>query len=382
MANHSNRETEGNCKAGCAVCGLVKHNFRFHVDLMMLRRSLARCLLTSVALFVISCSTAAPAKPQRYEFSRIEMAVPFRIVLYAPSSTVASNAAQAAFARVRQLNNILSDYDSDSELSRLSQTSGENQEVPVSDDLWRVLFRAQEISRKSEGAFDITVGPLVNLWRKARREKKFPDAELLQEAKSRVGYKNLVLNPRSKTAKLLLPGMRLDLGGIGKGYALDEALKTLREIGIQRALITGGGDMAAGDSPPGKPGWEIELAPLDVTNAPPARFILLKHGGLATSGDLFQRLEINGKRYSHIVDPRTGIGLTDHSLVTIIAKDATTADGLSKVVSVLGAVRGFPVVEAEHAEARAVRKPEDKIEERETAGFRKFYRIEVPRLLR
>ena len=132
--------------------------------------------------------------------------------------------------------------------------------------------------------------------------------------------------------------------------------------------------MAAGAPPPGKPGWEIELPPLDVTNAPPVRFVLLKHAGLATSGDLFQRLEINGKRYSHIVDPRTGIGLTDHSLVTIIARDATTADGLSKVVSVLGAARGFPIVHAKHAEARVVRKPADKIEEQETAGFRKHYR--------
>ena len=135
--------------------------------------------------------------------------------------------------------------------------------------------------------------------------------------------------------------------------------------------------MAAGDPPPGKAGWEIELAPLDVTNAPPARFVVLKNAGLATSGDLFQRLEIDGKRYSHIIDPRTGIGLTDHSLVTIIAKDATTADGLSKVASVLGVVRGFPIVQSERAEARVVRKPGAKIEEQETRGFRKFYRTDT-----
>ena len=132
--------------------------------------------------------------------------------------------------------------------------------------------------------------------------------------------------------------------------------------------------MAGGDPPPGKAGWEIELPPLDVTNAPPVRFVLLKHSGLATSGDLFQRLDIDGKRYSHIVDPRTGIGLTDHSLVTIIAKDATTADGLSKVVSVLGAPRGFQILHAEHADARVVRMPADKIEDQETTGFRSYYR--------
>src|SRR2546423_8138409 len=192
----------------------------------MLRRNLLGhvLLLASEALFVVSCSTAAPSKLQRYEFTRREMELPFRLVLYAPSSTVASNDAQAAFARIHQLNNILSDYDSDSELSRLSQTSGQNREVAVSDDLWRVLSRAQEISRKSDGAFDITVGPLVNLWRKARRERKFPDAELLQEAKSRVGYTNLILNPRTRTAKLLVPGMRLDVGGIGERDAVGQGL--------------------------------------------------------------------------------------------------------------------------------------------------------------
>src|SRR2546430_13793482 len=110
--------------------------------------------------------------------------------------------------------------------------------------------------------------------------------------------------------------------------------------------------MAAGDPPPGKPGWEIELPPLDVTNAPPVRFVLLKHDGVATSGGLFQRLEINGKRYSHIIDTRKGIGVTDHNLVTIHAKDATTADGLAKGVSVLEAARGFPHARRQEAGGR------------------------------
>jgi thiamine biosynthesis lipoprotein len=301
------------------------------------------------------------------------MGLPFRIVLFASSATIASNAAEAAFSRIHQLNDILSDYDSDSELSHLSQSSGQNREVKVSEDLWRVLSRSQAISARSEGAFDITVGPLVNLWRKARREKQLPPPESLAEARARVGYTNIVLNARHHTATLLVPGMRLDVGGIGKGYALDEARKVLDTHGVSRALVTGGGDMAAGDPPPGKKGWRIEIAPLDVTNAPAARFVLLKRMGLATSGDLFQHLEIDGKRYSHIVDPRTGLGLTDHSLVTIIAKDATTADGLSKVVSILGAQKSFPIIAEQKAAAHVVRKPDERIEEYETPGFRKFF---------
>jgi FAD:protein FMN transferase len=329
-------------------------------------RSIMSALL---ALLISSCATPSRPELRRFEFTRPEMGLPFRIVLYAPSAELASGAAEAAFARISELNSILSDYDSDSELSRLSRTSGSNQEIPVSHDLWAVLSRSQEISRQSDGTFDITVGPLVNLWRKARRDQKLPRRDLLETAKSRVGYTNIVLNSRRKTAKLLRPDMRLDVGGIGKGYALDEALKVLKNHGVSRALVTGGGDMAAGEPPPGQKGWRIEIAPLDVTNAPPARFVSLVHAGLATSGDLFQRLEIDGRRYSHIVDPRTGFGLTNHSLVTIIARDCTTADGLSKVVSVLGSDKGFRIVRSNGAAAHIVEKPEDLLQHQETANF-------------
>jgi len=340
-----------------------------------------RVIFGWLVLVLWACSntgsaTALQPALARYEFTRIEMALPFRITLFAPNALVASNAATTAFDRIHQLNAILSDYDSDSELSRLSQSSGQGVEFRLSDDLWNVLSASQEISRNSDGAFDITVGPLVNLWRKARRDKKFPRPDLLADARSRVGYTNMVLNERNHTAKLLHPDMRLDVGGIGKGYALDAAMKVLRAHGITRALITGAGDMAVGEAPPDKGGWRVELAPLDAPGAPATQFVLLKNCGFATSGDLFQRLEIDGKRYSHIVDPRTGIGLTDHSLVSIIASDATTADALSKVVSVLGSGKGFPIVRQKGAEARAVRKPDDQIELNETPGFKRFYEWE------
>jgi thiamine biosynthesis lipoprotein len=166
--------------------------------------------------------------------------------------------------------------------------------------------------------------------------------------------------------------MRLDLGGIAKGYALDEALKVLYAHGLRRALVAGGGDMVAGEPPPGKRGWRIEVAPLDVTNAPPPCYVSLARSGLATSGDLFQHLEIQGQRYSHIVDPRTGIGLTDHSLVTVIARDGMTADSLSTAVSVLGPTRGVRLVEAARgAAALIVRKPGRQVEAVATSRFSK-----------
>ncbi|HWN96529.1 MAG TPA: FAD:protein FMN transferase [Methylomirabilota bacterium] len=308
----------------------------------------------------------------RFEYTQPQMGLPFRIVLYATDKSSADAAATASFARIKQLNDILSDYDTDSELSRLSQTAGQGKAVPVGNDLWRMLERSQRLARETHGAFDITCGPVVSLWRKARREKMLPDPAKLEEARRAVGYEKLRLNSRDRTAELLVPYMRLDLGALAKPYAVDEALNVLRLHGIRSALVTGAGDMAASAAPPGTTGWRIELAPLDATNAPAPAFVSLRHASLATSGDVFQHVEINGVRYSHIVDPRTGLGLTDHSLVVVIAKNCETANSVSTSASVLGPEAGLKFAEARGACARIVRKPAGQIEVSESKCFRKW----------
>ena len=236
-------------------------------------------------LTVLCAASLAPAAPvsaddpsslQKFVFEKAEMGLPFRVSLYAPDQATAKAAADAAFDRIAVLNSIFSDYDSDTELSRLSMTSGQGRAVPISTALWKVLSRAQEFSERSGGAFDVTVGPLVNLWRRARRMQELPSPEAIQEMKARVGYKNLRLDPAHHTAELLIPEMRLDLGAIAKNYAVDEAVALLRERGITRALVGGSGDMTASDAPPGQPGWRIEVAPLDTPDAPPARSSILR----------------------------------------------------------------------------------------------------------
>ena len=316
--------------------------------------------------------TAAVAATNRFEFSQPQMGLPFRIVLYARDTAAANAAADAAFARIAQLNDILSDYDTDSELSQLSHTSGSGRAVPVSADLWNVLIRARNISAATDGAFDVTVGPFVSLWRKARREHRLPRADLLRAAARSVGWQQLQLNSRTRTATLLAPDMRLDLGSIAKGYAIDEALATLRRSGVTRALVTGGGDMAASEPPPGRAGWRITLAPLDVPNAPAERHVHLRNAGLGTSGDLFQHVEIDGVRYSHIVNPKTGFGLTDHSLVTVIGRDCITANTAATAVSVLGPESGLRYIATLRGAAlHLVRKPGERIEQLESRGLRK-----------
>lgn len=340
----------------------------------------ARCgagLALALLGLLLGCRTADPvdaAGPPvltRFEFTEPQMGVPFRMVLYAPDPARAAAAAGAAFARIAALNAVMSDYDSDSELSRLSQSGGSGRAVPLSADLWTVLARAQDLARRTDGAFDVTVGPEVILWRKARRDGAFPDAARLARARGLTGWRHLQLDSRTRTARLQVAGMRLDLGAIAKGYAVDEALRVLEAHGIDRALVSGGGDLAVSEPPPGRPGWRVDVPGGEGTNALPRRSVLLRRSGLATSGDLFQHVVINGVRYSHIVDPRTGLGLTDQSQVTVIAPDCMTADSLSTAISVLGREAGGKLARREGAGVRAVRQAGAGFEVRENARFRR-----------
>jgi thiamine biosynthesis lipoprotein len=323
------------------------------------------CLLLLALLLCVSCATPkAPPPLSRFEFEQPQMGIPFRIVLYAPDAATAEKAANAAYARVRALNAILSDYEDDSELVKVTQSAGQGRGVQVSEDLWRVLERSQRIAVASDGAFDVTAGPCISLWRRARRIGRMPEPEKMVAALSATGHDKMRLDARTHTVELLVPKMRLDLGGIAKGYAVDQALAVLAAQGIHSALVAGSGDMAVSDPPPGKPGWRIELGGFDATNAPAARFVLLRHQALATSGDLYQRVELDGKRYSHIVDPHTGLGLTDHALVNIIAPDCTTADALATTVCVLGPAKGLRLVESTPGVAALItRQPGAKIEQ-------------------
>lgn len=327
----------------------------------------ARFFSLLLALLCVAPATAL----ERFEFSRPQMGMRFQITLYAADEKTAEEAASAAFRRIKEINAIMSDYEPESELSRLSRSSGSGQAVALGDQLWFVLSRSQEFSRRSGGAFDVTVGPCVWLWRKARREHRLPDPAALAETMKAVGYKNIQLDPKRRTAKLLAPNMRLDLGAIAKGYAVSEAVAVLRERGIASALVVGGGNMAAGDPPPGKLGWRIAVSSLDAPT--PSRHVLLARASLSTSGDFFQFLEIGGKHYSHLVNPRTGIGLTDHCQVTVIARDGITADGLSTAVSVMGPKAGLNLVRSTPgAEALIEQKPGEKVETFESPGFAKF----------
>lgn len=281
---------------------------------------------------------------QRYTFSEPHMGTLFKIVLYAPDEANATRAAKAAFTRIAELDQIMSDYKPSSELMQLCKKAG-GDPVQVSNDLYTILERAQEVARKSDGAFDITVGPVVRLWRKARRSGQLPSADDLKEALRLVGYEKLKLDPTRRAVQLLVAGMLLDLGGIAKGYAADAALEVLRSFGMRRALVAAGGDIVVGDPPPDAKGWKIGIAPLKDPQGEPTQFLLLTNAAVSTAGDTHQYVEIDGKRYSHIIDPKTGLGLTTRRSVTVVARDGTTADGWDTALCVMEPDRALKTIQ-------------------------------------
>jgi thiamine biosynthesis lipoprotein len=263
----------------------------------------------------------------------------FTIVLHARDGAAATNAATAAFARIAELERACSDYDEDSELMRLCRAPA-GRPVRLSADLFAVLSVALQMAELSEGAFDPTVGPLSQLWRRARRQRALPASERVAEAMSRVGFRKVQLDERARTATLAVEGMQLDLGGVAKGFAADAALGVLRRHGFRRALVAASGDFALGDPPPGRLGWRIGLVTSGGPGGGPDQFVTLSRAAISTSGDAEQFLEVGGVRYSHIVDPRTGLGLTNGIQVSVVAPGAASSDALATALCVLGAERG------------------------------------------
>jgi thiamine biosynthesis lipoprotein len=280
--------------------------------------------------------------------------------------------------------------------------------VKVSDDLWRVLEQSQIAAERSDGAFDITVGPFVKLWRRSRDMGELPTPERLAEAKKSVGYRFLKLDPQAHTVQLLAPRMRLDVGGIGKGYASGEALAELKKLGITRAAVGAAGDLSVGDPPPGRQGWRVAIQSLPVnvaatqpTTAPTSEpgvtgeaavaaeespaspdfggaYVRLSNYGASTSSDTERFTIINGQRYSHIIDPATGLGMTHRVGVTVIAPDDTTADWMALAVCLMGPEKGIALVDGTPGTAaRMVSLDEGRVAVFESKRFKEFLASEV-----
>lgn len=283
------------------------------------------CILTNIY---------AQAQHRKFSFQAPKMGSLFNIVIYSHDSASAAAAAAHAYRLIDTLNSIYSDYIPDSELNRLCARSGNGEWIKLSQPLYSILHTAYLAGKISHGSFDITMGPLIRIWRIARHEKQLPVKDSLTAAKKKVGYRLISFKLISKSVRLKKAGMQLDLGGIAKGETAQKVCDRLLELGFPYALLDAGGDIVAGSVPPGVEGWKVGI------NIPGKedlmeQQLLLRNKAVTTSGDLYQYVELNGKRYSHIVNPFTGHALTNSRNVTVISDKGIDADWLTKACSIL-----------------------------------------------
>lgn len=317
-------------------------------------------LLAAFAIFAALSSTAFATRAQtpltRYQRSEAHMGTQTRIVVYAADAASADRAMRAGFARIAQLDSELSDYREDSGLMRLAAQAGRG-DIAVGEDLFRVLQAGQDVAERSGGAFDVTQGTLTRLWRSARKLSELPRSERIERARANGGYRYLHLDAQARTVRIDRPGIGLDVGGIAKGYAADEALAAITAQGVTRALVALGGDIAVSDTPPDAPGWRVSIAPLAPAQASPRApgqtreataqtTLYLRHAAVSTAGDAEQWFEVDGRRYSHLIDPRSGWPMQGRSATTVIARRGIDADGLDTAAALLGPLEGARLIES------------------------------------
>ncbi|MBL9114752.1 MAG: FAD:protein FMN transferase [Verrucomicrobiaceae bacterium] len=301
-------------------------------------------------------------QPKLVESTRPAMGTQFRIACHGEPE-IASKAMEEAFRCVSELEKVLSDYSPESEVTHLNQSLGNFVASPA---LFDCLQRSLHLAQRTDGAFDFTLGHFTQLWRRSRRKGVLPDDSVIVERRQKTGYQFVQLNPQIRSVTLLREGMQLDFGGIGKGYAADQALKVLRQHGISSAIVAGSGDYAIGDPMPGESGWKVTLRAFDGD----LFTVRLSNCGVSTSGDVHQFAEIDGVRYSHIVDPKTGLGLTSFVAASVIADDAATSDALATAACVMGASNAMKWhKESRLAKLRIVSKHGDSIQIQTTENW-------------
>lgn len=312
---------------------------------------------------------------QRFSFTEQKMGAPFTIVFSSADSASANQLARQCFRTVDSFVLIFSDYIDSSELSRLSAAAGkEPRPIPVSPALLDILLLSKTAFEKSGGAFDITIGPLSRLWRAARKSKQFPTATSVQAAKQLVGFNKLRIDTAGKTVLLPDSPVQLDLGGIAQGYIAQKIMDYLGGQQVTSALVNASGDIVTSGPPPGLPGWTVGVNMPENKEELLAKKLLLHHKAVTTSGDFYQYMEHGGKKYSHIIDPRTGYGVTFQRNITVIANDGVTADWLATACSILPLKKAKKLVRQLHAALLVSEVKRGKVVTRATKDFAEYWK--------
>ena len=322
--------------------------------------------------FLFLFPVTATAQLKRFTFSEHKMGSSFTIIFYHTDSTEANTIAGQCFTYVDSLNNIFSDYSSASEVGKLASLSVlRNQEV--SPELFELIQISKHAWRRSNKSFDITIGALTQLWRKVKAEKRFPSREEINSAKAQTGFQFVRYDIFTKEISTSKEGIRFDFGGIIPGYIAQKLIEFLKTKNINSALIDASGDIVVGDPPPGKVGWSIAI------NLPGSdgdfwnRQLVLKNLAVSTSGDLYRYILHDGKKYSHIIDPQTGYGVTSQRNVTVISKKGDHADWLATACSILPIKKALRLVRKENASAFIATLENEKIIVYKSKNFDRYF---------
>jgi thiamine biosynthesis lipoprotein len=308
-------------------------------------------ILVCLSLVVVSSlSCADKGQSDADSGYQIVMGTFAHIVAVAKDTGTAKKCVKAALEEIHKVDNLMSDYKKDSEISQVNSQAYEKP-FQVSESTYEVIQRSIEFSKMTDGAFDVSVGPLVALFREAKESKVAPSDEQIAQARSKVGFEKLKLDSKNRTVQFSEKGMLLDLGGIAKGFAIDKAIEAAKRCGAIGAMVDIGGDVRCFGLPPeGRDHWLIGLqdpnSAIEGMEGGGLRLVLkATNEAIATSGDYQQFVIIEGKRYSHIMNRRTGKSAESLSSVTIITDNATDADALATSVSVMGAEKGLALIE-------------------------------------
>ena len=328
-------------------------------------------------IFLLSFPFTLSAQLKRFEFSENKMGSSFGIIFYHSDSTEAVQIAKECFSIVDSLNTFFSDYNSESEVGKLALQTNHT-DIRVSDELFAMIIRSKDAWARSGKTFDVTIGTLTRLWRKVKKENRFPSQAEIKAAKELTGFKNLTINERSKTISFKKPGIRLDFGGIVPGYASQRVIDFLKTKNINIALVDASGDIVTGDAPPGKDGWIIGINLPERANELWDKKLELKNFAVSTSGDVYRYIVHEGKKYSHIIDPRTGYGVTSQRNVTVITRFGADADWLATACSILPIKKAMALAKKEHAAVFIATLNNDKIVTYQSKSFDKFFQKKQP----
>jgi len=287
----------------------------------------------TITLLVFS-TPLLQAQTRKFSYSEMKMGSAFNLIIVSADSNKANHLARKSYELVDSLNHIFSNYDSSSELSKINASAG-LLPYKMSTAMLDLVQKSQYAYIQSKGAYDISIGPLSSLWRNARKAKLFPEASTVLATKKLVGFAQIKINKRLGTIFLPSVDMQLDFGGIAKGYIAQWVINFLKANGIQQALVDAGGDIVMSGAPLNQQGWLIGVNLPETTDDLLNKKLQLSNCSVATSGDVYQFIEYKGVKYSHIINPLTGYGVTNLRNVTIIAKTGATADWLATACSIL-----------------------------------------------